>query len=305
MSSKIPYLTLYNEDGSIAELGELWSPITGCSGKGCKAHCWARDMVRRFPAIHGWEPIDIFKNGYIQKSKKTFDAISFSHVQFHPDRLDKPLHWRKPRRIGVSFTGDLFDEQVRGSWLYSIYPVMVEADWHTYFVLTKQVKRMAQWISNTKTAWKNRTSHIYHGVSICDQEDADTKIPELLRIPGKHWVSIEPMLGAVDVSKYGPILNYRYDDPLTNQSYIRDYPMECAGEYPIRMYNDPCIDWLVLGCESGKKRRPCQLEWMGDVVEQCQVALVPVYCKQIQNEKGRVIHDINLFPEALKVRQLP
>ncbi|MFH2075442.1 MAG: DUF5131 family protein, partial [Pseudomonadota bacterium] len=127
--SKIPYLTRYNEDGSIAERGELWSPITGCSGKGCKAHCWAREYVKFRPIIH-----DRAEPEYILGVGMVNEPAPFSQVIFHPDRLNKPLHWRKPRRIGVCFTGDLFDEQVRGSWLYSIYPVMVEADWHTYFV---------------------------------------------------------------------------------------------------------------------------------------------------------------------------
>jgi len=44
---------------------------------------------------------------------------------------------------------------------------------------------------------------------------------------------------------------------------------------------------------------------MIDVVEQCKSAGVPVYVKQIQDIKGKIIHDINLFPPELQVRQWP
>ena len=63
-------------------------------------------------------------------------------------------------------------------------------------------------------------------------------------------------------------------------------------------------DWLTLGAEPGKKRRPCPIEWMIDVVEQCRSAGVLCYVKQV-SLNGKVVHDINLFPEALKVRELP
>jgi len=217
-------------------------------------------MVRRFPAIHHEQAL---RRDYDQDTPIGIER-PFHEVVFHPDRLDKPLHWRKPRRIGVCFTGDLFDEQARGSWLYSIYPVMVEADWHTYFVLTKQVKRMAQWISDTKNAWKNRTSHIWHGVSICDQEDADRMIPELLRIPGKKWLSCEPLLGPIGL----------------RVKWLKG------------------INFVIIGCESGPRRRPCKMEWVAHIVAQGKEAEIKIWVKQI-DLNGKVCHDINLFPKEL------
>ena len=40
---------------AIPYLDEVWNPVTGCAGIGCKIkeHCWAAAMVKRFPAIHG------------------------------------------------------------------------------------------------------------------------------------------------------------------------------------------------------------------------------------------------------------
>jgi len=254
----------------IPYIDEHWGVVTGCSGQGCKCrdNCWARDMVRRFPAIHAG-------------SNLLFDPhnpnrpVNFDVVQFHPDRLNKPLYWRKPRRIGVCFTGDWMDDQVKCEWIDDIMAIMFQADWHTYFTLTKQVKNLRERLTEYYPH-----PHIYHGVSICDQEDADTKIPDLLRIPGKHWISIEPMLSPVN---------------------LRDYlPIETIGG--VEMESWP--SWIVIGAESGPKRRPCPHEWMIAPVEQCQAAQVPVWVKAVSID-GKVVHDINLFPEALKVRQMP
>jgi len=221
-------------------------------------------------------------------------------------RLELPLHWKKPRRIGVQFMGDLFDEQIDeidgGAFQREVIRMAYRCPQHTLFYLTKQPQNMAK-------AWdwsQYPMPNIYLGVSICDQEDADRMIPELLKVLGKHWVSVEPMLGPVDftqiktsnpfvISPVKPIQTTTDTNPLAGTICT-----DSGLEYDTGRR----IDFLVLGSESGKNRRPCPHEWMIDVVEQCQRANIPVWVKQIQDEKGRVIHDINLFPEALKVREL-
>jgi len=259
-------------------LDETWNPITGCSGKGCKAHCWAREMVRRFPDIHGteneWDWLDPC-------------PIPFGKVQFHPDRLDKPLHWRKPRHVGVAFMGDLFDLNVPGQWIKQVYGIIARAYWHKFFLLTKQpqnIPRDIDYSAYTPNAW--------HGVSITDQEDADRMIPELLKVPGKRWVSIEPMLGPVDLEG---LLSWACPqcNSLNNQ-IIWPCPY-CKGD----RYKQ--IDWIVLGCESGPKRRPCPHEWMIDIVRQCKAAGVLVWVKQVE-VNGKVSHRIEEWPEELRRR---
>ncbi len=43
------------------------------------------------------------------------------------------------------------------------------------------------------------------------------------------------------------------------------------------------IDWVIVGGESGAKGkvRPCAIEWIADIVQQCQTASVPVFVKQV------------------------
>lgn len=44
----------------------------------------------------------------------------------------------------------------------------------------------------------------------------------------------------------------------------------------------PCrnLGFVVVGAESGPNRRPCKVEWIEDIVDQCRAAQVPVFVKQ-------------------------
>jgi len=249
-------------------LDEVWNTITGCSGKNCKIRetCWARAWVKKFPVIHD----------------ENVPLTPFNEVQFHPDRRDKPLHWRKARRIGVCFLGDWMDEQVKTEWIDQILEVIVSCPQHTFFSLTKQPKNLEEKIYKVTEENPMRElgggdylPNLYNGITITDQEDADTMIPQLLDIPGKHWISIEPMLGP-----------------------IRIYPNYFSHHNTFGSR----IDWVVVGCHNQPKKYPCKIEWIEDIVEQCQFAGVPIWVKQIPIN-NRVCHDINQFPEALKVRE--
>ena len=62
--------------------------------------------------------------------------------------------------------------------------------------------------------------------------------------------------------------------------------------------------WLVVGCESGPKRRPCKIEWVESIVEQCRAANIPVFVKQL-DIGDNCVTDINKFPAHLRIRQVP
>lgn len=234
--------------------------------------------MKRFPVTHENEALEYLGIG-----------IPFDKVVFHRDRLDKPLHWRKPRRIGVCFMGDLFDEQVPYDWIWEVFQKMLAASkHHSFFILTKQIENAVAYfkLEHHETGEGcSLADNIWMGVSVTDQEDADRMIPELLKVPGKKWVSWEPALGPFDFSG---------DDG--NQPWYA-FDNEEGGI-------TPGIDWVVLGCESGPKRRPCKERWMIDVVRQCKTAGVPVYVKQVDMGK-RVSHNPAEWPEELRVRERP
>jgi protein gp37 len=64
------------------------------------------------------------------------------------------------------------------------------------------------------------------------------------------------------------------------------------------------IDVVIVGCESGPNRRPCKLEWIRSIVEQCKDAGVCCFVKQV-NIDGKVVTDPALFPEDVRLRQYP
>ena len=64
------------------------------------------------------------------------------------------------------------------------------------------------------------------------------------------------------------------------------------------------MDWVIVGGESGPKRRPMELEWAESIRLQCEAANVPLWFKQISALKpgqgedalGRIYHELPWVP---------
>jgi protein gp37 len=194
--------------------------------------------------------------------------------------LDKPLHWRKPRTIFVCSMSDLFHESVPFEWIDRIYAVMALCPQHTFLLLTKRVKRMAEYVQSKPKTFDlygttfyaspaNRgvpliaygtfpPTHIYHGVTVCNQAEADEKLNALCQIPDKLWVSYEPALGPVDFTPWLPSEYWCTCGYAGHQ--VEEICANCGGEFP-RPGTDggdvPC----PCGCENCEDQCPeCGLE---------------------------------------------
>ena len=55
---------------------------------------------------------------------------------------------------------------------------------------------------------------------------------------------------------------------------------------------------MIVGCESGPKRRPCKLEWVDSLIRQGKKMGIPVWVKQIE-VKGKIIKDIDHISNIL------
>jgi protein gp37 len=115
-----------------------WGPVTGCSkvSPGC-AHCYAETVTQRYAGRPGW-PAE-----FLPWTPENAER----NVVLHPERLDAPLHWRKPRRVFVNSMSDLFHEQVPDEFIAAIFGVMAAAPQHAYQILTKRPERMREWCS--------------------------------------------------------------------------------------------------------------------------------------------------------------
>lgn len=267
---------------------KVWNPITGCSpvSDGC-LNCYAKRMAYRLKGRYGYSKDDPFK------------------VTFHPERLDGPLHWKKPSRIFVCSMGDLFHEDVKEEWLRRIiFEMMRSPNKHTFLVLTKRPKGMAEFIEwygshaiwgGPRPGFLNDFPRIWLGVSIEDQKTADERIPILLKIPAaKRFVSVEPMLGPVDISNFIPPTKSPESICICDRkknNYTADNPY-CKWPHGKKF-----LDWIICGGETGPKARPIDLEWAHSLRDQCRRASVPFFFKQVGGNRET--------PPDLMTREFP
>jgi len=189
--------------------------------------------------------------------------------------------------------GDLFDEQVEEDWQIVVLAKSVgSCPQHKFFILTKQPQNIVRFLKNTDF-WDifAKAENLWTGISITSQAD-EWMIRELLRIPGKHWVSIEPFLsGPIDLRGY--LTRPQWGKPNKHNMM----PLEIVGR------ND-LIQWIIIGSHNRPKLHPCPHEWMISVVEQCRAAGVPVWVKAI-SLNNKITQNIADFPVGLQVREVP
>jgi len=65
-------------------------------------------------------------------------------VTLHEDSLELPRRWAAPRLIFVNSMSDLFHQKVPVAFVERVFTVMAETPWHTYQLLTKRSKRLAE-----------------------------------------------------------------------------------------------------------------------------------------------------------------
>lgn len=281
---------------------ETWNPFAGClpCSPGCDNCYAARAACGRFLEGH---PLyeDLAVNGKWTGEIRTCLDID------RQDILEKPLRWKKPRTIFVGNMGDLFHPKVPFEFIDKVLEMGWKAPQHTYLLLTKRIERALEYVN--RHIYREPRQNTYWGATICNQAEADEKIPTLLQIPAaKRWLSIEPMLGPVDIKKYVWLRQKcigKKGCGFTGASYEFNntkkegaYKCPQCGKNHSYLVTDS-IDWVVVGCESGPNRRPCKVEWMIEVVEQCKAAGVKVFVKQV-NINGKVSHDTNEWPEKLR-----
>ena len=231
---------------------ETWSPVTGCTkvSAGCK-NCYAERMARRLGGRYGYP-----------QAPHHFD------VTLHPDRLEQPLHWKKPRTIFVCSMGDLFHGDVPAEFLFRVWQTMFMARDHTYLILTKRPERMRAFIDalalHPGPHYQSR-SNIWLGVSVENQETADERIPLLLQIPAAVWfVSLEPLLGEIDLGRYLGLL-WEIND--IGQGVWFKIPRREGYIYP-----SVTLGGVIVGGETGHGARPMHPDWVWGIREQCQEA---------------------------------
>ena len=163
---------------------------------------------------------------------------------------------------------DLFQPGVPDSYIEDVVRVMVEANWHTYQVLTKRSQRLRDML-NGPLRFAAHHTHIWWGVSIEDKRYGLPRVEHLRNAPAAvRFLSIEPLLeelGSFDISG---------------------------------------IHWAIVGGESGRGARPMKQQWVENILRICRDEKVAFFFKQWggvhKTLRGRRLHrrtyDANPMP---------
>lgn len=213
------------------------------------------------------------------------------------NQLRAPLHWKEPRRIFVNSMSDLFHESLAATAIVEVFKVMRLAPQHTYQILTKRAQRMGQFMRDYVAMGGEILPGVHLGVSVEDQESAETRIPELLKTPAAvRFLSCEPLLAPLNISRW---MKCHQGGPAT----CSNRPGQCCECAQDRTSNTG-VDWVIVGGESGPGARPCRVSWIRSLVAQCKLAGTPVFVKQLgahvidRNDAGFDGHEPTNWPDG-------
>lgn len=292
-----------------------WNVVTGCSkiSTGC-ANCYAAAMAPRLARMGA--------KGYTELPWT--EANSDQNVTLHPDRLDQPLRTKKAgKKFFTCSMSDLFHEQISDDFLDKVFAVMALANQHTFQVLTKRPRRMAQYIQRVQTIYPSPWSlvgnvsqqllgqhaheitaacerglplpNVWLGTSAEDQRAADERIPHLLDAPAAvRFVSCEPLVGRVDLRAV------RCGDSAITQPGVDSDPGQPMGTFDALRHPDG-IDWVIAGGESGPEYREMDEQWAGQLRDDCRLTGTAFFFKQKAGYRPE--SDVHLDGEI--IRQFP
>lgn len=302
------------ENSKIAGTNHTFNPWRGCTkvSEGC-ANCYAATMSKRNPATLGtWGAngtrVVAAESAWRQPLKWDRAAASASerHRVFCASLADVFEDWQG--RV-MDSGGNVIWRNTDETWerddgskdfayrrqpltmsdvrtrLFALIDSTPNLDW---LLLTKRPENIARlwpfgWYDDHFT-WPN----LWLGASVENQEQADRRIPLLLKTPAAvRFLSVEPLLGPVDLE---PFLQY---EPFHENYKMTFSTKEWRG-----------IDWAIVGGESGPGARPMHPDWVRSIRDSCLEAKVPFFFKQGSKDWGD-FKNFDAFPDDLKIRQFP
>ncbi len=240
-----------------------FNPWMGCEpvGPGCD-HCYAKRWVERFG--------DDFRRRQRTSAANWRQPLAWDakHSAFFAD------HGRR-RRVFCASLADVFDNKVPPEWrrdLFDLIELTPNLDW---LLLTKRIGNVREMVRKAKSGdWLAGRSNVWLGATVVNQDEADRDIPKLLAVPArKRFLSIEPMLGSVDLG----LQCDNWSDDIVMDPETGAYECCKACDYT-GVGND--IDWVIAGGESGPHARPMHPDWARGLRDQCEAAGVPFLFKQ-------------------------
>lgn len=225
-------------------IGETLNPTTGCNkvNRGCK-HCYAEVMHKRLQAM----------------GQEKYQADFLEGAVEHPEVLEIPLTWKKPRTVFVNSMSDLFHKNISYEFICLFIHMVIDTPQHTYLVLTKRPARaleFQEWLRKEREGMPELVGlpiwppNIWLGTSCNDQKSLEEMTPPLLQCEAsKLFLSYEPATGPITL------------------------PVDCND-------GSGFFDWVIAGGESGPNAVPAHPNWFRAVRDQCKQMGTPFFFKQ-------------------------
>lgn len=250
---------------------KTWSPWEGCQkvSPACD-FCYAEARNNRFSAGRNWGPG--------APRRKTADWT-------------KPRLWnRKAAKDGARPTVfpsicDPFDNAVPDEWREEFFELIRVTPHLTWLLLTKRPQNIIRMVRKSGAIAGNGTlylpDNVRLGTTAEDQERANLNLPHLMTTKDELgarglFVSVEPMLGAVDLTRviHPTIRQCDAIDPFVAYDVLRGHMI---GPDDVGLAK---LDWVIAGGESGSHARPSHPDWFRSLRDQCAAAGVPFLFKQ-------------------------
>lgn len=266
------------KDSNIQWTDATWNIARGCTkvDEDCKFCYMYRDSMDNTR----YNPLNVVR------TKTVFDfPLKYKET--------KSKVWNGPPLIFTSSLTDFFHPDI-DSYRAEAWDIIRKCPHLTFQILTKRPERIEDCLP---LDWGSGYDNVWLGTSVGNNLGIK-RAWDLLKFGLKakvFFISLEPLWSAIDLNDAELILkNWR--DTIT------------IGQY---------VDWVIIGGESGNENgkyhyRPCKLEWIKNIVDQCKQAGVPVFVKQLGTHLAKELKlsdrhagNIEEFPQDLRVREFP
>jgi protein gp37 len=209
-----------------------------------------------------------------------------------PRRFFGDKHWAEPlkwnanaaklgmrQRVFCASMADVFEDRrdldAERSRLWMLIESTPRLEW---LLLTKRPQNVARLVPSS---WMSEgfPVNVRVGTTTEDQERANERIRHLIALPCANFLSVEPLLGRVTFRWAA------WDDHAPNARRKRQLPAverdgtRLAGSVD-HLDGLRCIDWLIVGAESGAGARAMDEDWVRTLRDECVEAAVPFFYKQ-------------------------
>lgn len=165
-----------------------------------------------------------------------------------------------------------------------------------FLLLTKRPSNINKYIPSP---WKeNPPTNVMFGTSPSDQKTVETLIQQLIKVNGRRFLSIEPMLGPIRIQHAYSYKGFgKQCTSCSGTGHYSDNQNTDCPDCDTTGKNPHQIDWVIVGGESGPKKRIFMPEWARNIRKECKTFNVPFFMKQWDKVKA--------IPDDLKIREFP